>query len=49
MFDLSPMRPNEWLQTEAGRWNQAVALRTAYDNGVEDARAELPTPKGTQR
>lgn len=49
MFDLSPLRPNAWLVTEAARWNQAVALRNAYANGVEDARAELSKPSNTKR
>lgn len=39
-FDLSPMRPDEWAETDAARWNEAMQLRAAYQAGVEDAKGE---------
>jgi len=34
------MRPDEFANTVAWRWNQAVQMRNAYDDGVKDAQAE---------
>lgn len=39
-LDLSPMRPNEYLATESPRWNRSVAIRNAYQDGVEAAKAQ---------
>ena len=39
-YDLSPMRPDEYANTNATRWREAVTLRGAYDSGVMDARHE---------
>lgn len=39
-FDLSPLRPDEWAETDAARWIEAVQLRTAYQAGIEDAKGE---------
>ena len=39
-FDLSPMRPDEWAQTDAARWNEAAQMRSAYQAGVDQARRE---------
>lgn len=37
-FDLSPMRPDEWLNANAELWNEALQLRNAYDAGAAEAR-----------
>ena len=34
------MRPDEYANTNARRWTEAVTLRNAYDGGVMDARKE---------
>lgn len=39
-YDLSPMRPDEYANTNASRWREVVTLRNAYDGGVADARRE---------
>lgn len=39
-LDLSPLRPNDFLATEAARWNRAVAMRNAYQDGVEEAKTQ---------
>lgn len=39
-FDLSPMRPDAWAQTNYRRWVEAEALRAAYQQGYTDAKDE---------
>ena len=39
-YDPSPMRPDEYAATQAARWRDAVACRSAYDAGVADAASE---------
>lgn len=39
-YDLSPMRPDDYGMTQAARWRDAVACRSAYDAGVADATSE---------
>ncbi len=45
-YDLSPMRPDEYAETNASRWREAVMLRSAYENGVADARQESQAIQG---
>jgi len=40
MWDLSPQRPHEHWQTVASEWTEAVQMRQAYEQGVDDARSE---------
>lgn len=42
-FDLSPMRPDEYMRTNAYQWHEAVVLRNAYEFGRQDARREKET------
>jgi hypothetical protein len=42
-YDLSPMRPDDYLRVNAYRWHEAVALRNAYNEGVQDAAREKQT------
>jgi len=39
-FDLSPLRPDEWLNANAEIWNEAQQLRYAYESGVAEVRKE---------
>lgn len=39
-WDLSPVRPWEWWQIEAGEWIEAQAVQAAYRDGIADAKAE---------
>jgi hypothetical protein len=39
-YDLSPLRPDEYMRTVAYRWQEAMALRNAYQIGVDDATRE---------
>lgn len=39
-YDLTPMRPDEYANTNAHRWLEAVALRRAGNEGIEQAAAE---------
>lgn len=39
-YDLSPMRPDEFARTTVFRWREAVALRSAYEKGVQMATHE---------
>jgi len=39
-YDLTPMRPDEYANTNARRWLEAVALRRAGQDGIEQAAAE---------
>lgn len=39
-YDLSPMRPDEYLNTRADTWTEAVQLRNAAQDGISAARAE---------
>jgi hypothetical protein len=34
------MRPDEYANTNATRWREAITLRNAYDGGVADAHRE---------
>ncbi len=42
-YDLSPMRPDAYARTNAWRWQEAVMLRNAYENGRSDAHHEKQT------
>lgn len=42
-YDLSPMRPDDYLQTNAYRWHEAVTLRNAYTEGIQQAQREKTT------
>jgi hypothetical protein len=42
-YDLSPMRPDEYAETNAWRWHEALVLRNAYQMGVDDAKHEKTT------
>ncbi len=42
-FDLSPMRPDAFAETNAWRWHEALTLRVAYHRGYEDAKSEGAT------
>jgi hypothetical protein len=42
-YDLSPMRPDEYMRQNAWRWQEAVTLRSAYLEGKEDATREKHT------
>lgn len=39
-FDLSPMRPDEYMRQDAQRWNEAVILRNAINEGIADAQGD---------
>lgn len=39
-YDLSPMRPDDYAKTEARRWIEALALRRAGQDGMEQAASE---------
>ncbi len=39
-YDLSPMRPDDYARTSARRWTEAVACRSAYEEGTRDAARE---------
>lgn len=39
-FDLSPVRPWEWSAVDAESWTEAVQLRNAWQDGIQDAKAE---------
>ena len=39
-YDLSPMRPDEYANTNAYRWHEALTLRNAYDVGLAEAKHE---------
>ena len=39
-YDLSPMRPDEYAETNARRWVEATTLRTAGESGQRDAAKE---------
>lgn len=36
-FDLSPMRPDEWANSDAKRWQTNVMIRRAYMDGAAEA------------
>ena len=39
-YDLSPMRPDDFANTQARRWMEATACRVAFDEGQRDAARE---------
>lgn len=39
-WDISPVRPWEWWEIDAGEWIEAHAVQAAYRDGVADARDE---------
>jgi hypothetical protein len=39
-YDLSPLRPEEYLNTRADTWTEAVQLRNAALDGIASAKAE---------
>jgi hypothetical protein len=39
-FDLSPMRPADYWNTEARSWIEAQTLQNAYQRGAQRARDE---------
>lgn len=42
-YDLSPMRPDDYAKTRTRRWMEAVACRTAFEDGMRDAAREGET------
>lgn len=45
-YDLSPMRPDDYARTNARRWTEAMACRSAFDEGMRDAAREGEAFKG---
>jgi hypothetical protein len=39
-YDLGPLRPEEYLDTRADTWTEAVQLRNAALDGINAAKAE---------
>ena len=39
-WDLSPLRPDAFMAMDAQLWTEAVELRTAYDEGLEQGVEE---------
>jgi hypothetical protein len=39
-FDLSPLRPDEYMRMDARLWTEAVVLRNAANEGLQDAHSE---------
>lgn len=35
-WDLTPLRPWEWGQLDAWAWTTAVAMKSAFDGGMND-------------
>ena len=42
-YDLTSMRPDEYAAMNAFRWQEAVVLRTAFEDGRADAHRERDT------
>lgn len=40
MWDLSPLRPNEYWDTCAVDWQEALLVQRAWQDGVDDANDE---------
>lgn len=39
-FDLSPLRPDDYKRQDAERWNEAVTLQRAIQEGKGEAGSE---------
>jgi hypothetical protein len=39
-WDLSPLRPWEYWQVDQAEWTEAIQVRIAYQDGVDDANDE---------
>ena len=39
-YDLTSMRPDEYAAMNAFRWQEAVVLRSAFEDGKADAHRE---------
>jgi hypothetical protein len=48
-MDFSPMRPDEWAQTNRARWQYFLRIRSAYQQGVQDAEDEYQARQDLKR
>lgn len=45
-FDLSPLRPWVWLETDAYEWNYATDYQRSFKQGMEDGKAKAKAVAG---